>query len=163
MNLKPIKDYEGLYSFDLNTNQVWAHKKKKYKKLSLINKYYNIQLIKNKKKYNLKFHRLVYEGYNSSIPEGMLIDHIDGNTKNNNLSNLRLATRNENSFNQKIHKNNKTGYKNISLTKSNTYLVLIRKNNKVGYCKCFKTLEEAIENRNIQLVLLHGEFHNLGS
>ena len=31
MNLVPIKDYEGLYSFDLNNNQVYGHKIKKYK------------------------------------------------------------------------------------------------------------------------------------
>ena len=26
MNLKEIPDYEGLYSFDLNNNQVYGHK-----------------------------------------------------------------------------------------------------------------------------------------
>ena len=30
MDLKPIKDYEGLYSFDLNTNQVYSYKYNKY-------------------------------------------------------------------------------------------------------------------------------------
>ena len=29
MNLVPIKDYEDLYSFDLNTNEVYSHKYKK--------------------------------------------------------------------------------------------------------------------------------------
>ena len=28
MNLKEIPDYEGLYSFDLNNNQVYGHKRK---------------------------------------------------------------------------------------------------------------------------------------
>ena len=28
MNLVPIKDYEGLYSIDLNNNEVYGHKRK---------------------------------------------------------------------------------------------------------------------------------------
>ena len=30
------------------------------------------------------------------------------------------------------------------------------------YNKSFKTLEEAILNRDVNLVLIHGAFHNLG-
>ena len=29
------------------------------------------------------------------------------------------------------------------------------------YDKCFKNLDEAILNRDLQLILIHGEFHNL--
>ena len=32
MNLVPIKDYEDLYSLDLNTNQVYSHYSNKYLK-----------------------------------------------------------------------------------------------------------------------------------
>ena len=163
MNLKEIKDYEGLYSFDLNTNQVWGLKRKKYLKPYLKKHgYYGFRFCKNSKTKDFLLHRLVYEAYNGSILEGMLIDHIDNDTTNNNIDNLRLATRSENQYNQKINKTNTSGYKNISLTKYNNYRVTIWKNNKVVYNKTFKTLEEAIENRDIQLVLIHGEFYNLG-
>lgn len=163
MNLVPIKDYEDLYSFDLNTNQVWGHKNKKYKKPTLDNRnYYRMPLNKNNKKKTFLFHRLIYEVYNGEIPTGYIIDHIDNNTQNNNIDNLRLATNSENNCNIKLKKNNTTGYKNINKTKWNTYLVLIRKNKKIVYYKTFKTLEEAIINRDIQLKLIHGEFYNLG-
>ncbi len=164
MNLKEIKDYEGLYSFDLNNNQVYGHKRKKYLKPSLnIDGYYQLKLYKNNKQKTFKLHRIIYEAHNGVIPDKMFIDHIDNNPKNNNIENLRLANRSENQHNQKVNKNNlSTGYKNIRKTKFNTYQVSIKKNNKVVYDKTFKTLEEAILNRDVQLVLQHGEFYNLG-
>ena len=41
-------------------------------------------------------HRLVYEAFKGEIPEGMEIDHIDRNRRNNNPDNLRVVTRAEN-------------------------------------------------------------------
>jgi len=164
MNLVPIKDYEDLYSFDLNNNQVYGHKHKKYLKLDLNNYgYYSIKLCKNSKIKTFLLHRLVYEAYNGVIPDKMCIDHIDNNPKNNNIENLRLATISQNAMNKKVNKNNlSTGYKNIRKTKCNTYEVSISKNNKIVYNKNFKTLEEAILNRDVNLILHHAEFHNLG-
>ena len=37
-------------------------------------------------------HRLVWETFNGSIPDGLQVDHIDGNNQNNNLANLQLLT-----------------------------------------------------------------------
>ena len=163
MNLKQIKDYPN-YSFDLNTNEVYSHYKKRYLKLNLkINRYYRVTLSKNSKLKEFLLHRLVYEAHFGTIPEKMCIDHIDNDRQNNNIENLRLATYSENNMNSKTYKNNlSTGYKNIRLTKNNTYQVSINKNKKTVYNKTFKTLEEAIINRDIQLKLIHGEFHNLG-
>lgn len=47
-------------------------------------------------------HRIVWTLHNGVIPEGMFIDHIDGNRSNNNISNLRLATNQQNSSNKFI-------------------------------------------------------------
>jgi len=41
-------------------------------------------------------HRLVYEAFAGKIPEGLEIDHIDGNKSNNNLTNLRAINRSQN-------------------------------------------------------------------
>lgn len=41
-------------------------------------------------------HRLVWETFNGGIPEGLIINHLDGNKKNNDLSNLELMTHSEN-------------------------------------------------------------------
>ena len=162
MNLVQIKDYPN-YSFNLNSNQVYSHYKKDYLKPKLQSTgYYQITLCKNGKVKIFVLHRLVYEAHYGEIPTGLCIDHINNDRQNNNITNLRLATLSQNQHNQKVHKNNKSGYKNIFLTKYNTYTVNIQKNRKVVYYKTFKTLEEAIENRDIQLLLIHKEFHNLG-
>lgn len=44
-------------------------------------------------------HRAVAELFIGSIPKGMDVDHIDGNTHNNNVNNLRICTRKENNSN----------------------------------------------------------------
>ena len=114
MNLKPIPNYEGLYSLDLNTNQVYSHNVNRYLKPQLVKGYYFNQFSKNSQLKTIYLHRLIYEIYNGIIPEGLVVDHIDNNPLNNNISNLRLATCTENQMNSKCKSNNKIGYKNIT-------------------------------------------------
>ena len=56
------------------------------------NGYKRVQL--NKKLYSV--HCLVWQTFRGAIPNGMVIDHIDGNRGNNALSNLRLVSQSEN-------------------------------------------------------------------
>lgn len=58
----------------------------------------------------IKTHRVVWVLCNGEIPEGYTIDHINGKPSNNNISNLRLATRREQASNQKKKRTNKSGY-----------------------------------------------------
>ena len=51
---------------------------------------------KTKRRLWLRIHRVVIENFLGNIPNGMEIDHKDGNRTNNNLSNLRMVTRSEN-------------------------------------------------------------------
>ena len=46
-------------------------------------------------------HRIVWEMHNCQIPNGFEIDHIDRNRSNNKISNLRIATSQENKRNNK--------------------------------------------------------------
>jgi hypothetical protein len=71
------------------------------------------------------------------------VDHINNNSLDNQIFNLRWATRAENNQNIGVTRRNKTtGFKNISLTKYGKYRVKVRSNN-VIHQKYLSTLEEA--------------------
>lgn len=52
-------------------------------------------------------HRLVWETFKGEIPDGYEIDHIDGDTSNNSLSNLQLLTRRENTRKYRVETQDK--------------------------------------------------------
>lgn len=78
-----------------------------------------------------RLHVQVWEDANGPVPEGFVIDHIDGDIHNNALSNLRVCTVSENICNSKLFINNKTGIKGVSWdTKRNCYRGSITKSGK---------------------------------
>ena len=54
-------------------------------------------------------HRIVWELENGPIPDGLCIDHLDGNGLNNRLENLRLTTLSLNQRNRKLSSKNTLG------------------------------------------------------
>lgn len=75
------------------------------------------------------------------LPE--VVDHVDGNTYNNELTNLRAATDLQNKQSRKINSNNTSGVKGIS-KKGDKWCARLRiGNNKRIFVGSFKTLEEA--------------------
>jgi hypothetical protein len=61
--------------------------------------YRYFQLQRDKKRTNHLFHHLVAYQFIGERPEGMVIDHIDRNSLNNHVSNLRYITPKENTHN----------------------------------------------------------------
>lgn len=59
-------------------------------------------------------HREVWEAAYGPIPEGFIVDHINGNTRDNSLENLRLVTTSQNGMNRGPNKNNTTGMKGLT-------------------------------------------------
>ncbi len=58
-------------------------------------------------------HRVLYFLYNGQLDDKMVIDHFDGNPKNNSKENLRQVTYADNCRNKKLSSNNKTGINGI--------------------------------------------------
>lgn len=130
--------YEGLYSVSnkgrvksegrlLVENNTGVIRKKKPHLMRLYNKddmHYTVGLTdKNGKHKDNYVHKLIYESFNGKINNGNQVGHIDGNTLNNNLENLRECTPKE-ICNNKIKSNN-TKKGKIKRTR----LILIDKNN----------------------------------
>lgn len=58
-------------------------------------------------------HTIIWEMHHGKIPNNMVIDHVNGDTLNNRIENLRIATKSQNSFNAKPRKNT-AGVKGVS-------------------------------------------------
>jgi hypothetical protein len=91
------------------------------------NGYINIKIGKT----GYKAHRIVFLWHHGYCPE--FVDHIDGNRSNNKIENLRVATKAENSANQKIRSTNKSGMKGVSWHSAN-------KKWKVAICKNYRPI-----------------------
>jgi HNH endonuclease len=52
----------------------------------------------------IMMHRFIWETWNGPIPDGMFIDHIDRDSLNNQLNNLRIATESQSAMNRSKYK-----------------------------------------------------------
>jgi len=91
-------------------------------------------------------------------PGPMEIDHIDNDSLNNRIDNLRLATSSQNSWNMRITKRNRLGIKGISQHENGKFRAVVGRNWKHHHIGYFTTLEEAITAREEAIKRLHGEF-----
>jgi len=79
--------------------------------------------------------------------EGKVNDHIDNNKLNNRESNIRKISQKENCRNNKIQKNNTTGYTGVSKVPSGKYRARIWVNYKEKHIGTYETKEKAFEAR----------------
>ena len=102
---KDIKGFEGLYQVSnygriKSLNRLYARgnkQKEKILKLTINPRgYYQIGLRKQSIVKWYLVHRLVYEAFNGTIPEGLQVNHINEVKTDNRLSNLNLMTHKEN-------------------------------------------------------------------
>lgn len=85
------------------------------------------QQIKLGRSRQTKVHILVLEAFVGPRPEGMVCRHLDGNGMNNQLSNLRWGTPEENYADRHLHGTHNTGSRNGRATVSEADVVAIRK------------------------------------
>ena len=113
-------------------------------------------LHKNGKRKMSPVHRLVAIHYIDNPNNYPLVDHIDINPLNNHVSNLRWCSPSQNNNNKLVQSNNKLGIKNIR-KRYNGYEFRKKINDK-SHSKWFKTLEEAIQYKDVFYSTLDDEF-----
>jgi len=129
-----------------------SYRKKKGDKVGCVsesNKYNRLTLRLDGKSKTFYAHRIIWFIVFGEVPN--VIDHIDGNGKNNKLDNLRNGTHQENTFNAGASKNNSSGYKGVSFDKSrNKWLAQIGIDNQrkfIGRFSSAKDASDAYENQ----------------
>lgn len=108
-----------------------------------------------------KNHRLIFLMHHGFLPQ--LIDHIDGNRKNNRIENLRAATRSQNAYNSMKSKPTATGIKGITWRSDvKKYRVRVYVDKKTIEVGSFENLDDAKQAVSIARKKYHGEFANEG-
>lgn len=128
-----------------------------------LGKYYAIRGHRvNKKHITTRLHRFIM-----NPPKGMVVDHINGDTLDNRKSNLRVCTVQQNIFNSKISKNNKTGMKGVRFverigrkSKYVAYICNSKRKPVMRYLGFFDNFEDAKKAYLQEAKKIHGEFGN---
>ena len=138
-----INGYEGYIIY--KNGQVFSIKSNRFLKPQVYKKslYKYVGLMKDGKQDNKLIHRLIALHYIPNPNNYLLVDHIDRNPQNNDITNLRWCDYIINNNNMGVFKTNKLGIKNIHMEKNSYRFSKIYKG--VIYRKTFTTLEEAIK------------------
>jgi hypothetical protein len=120
---------------------------------------WGIKITYKGKQKGLQASRVVFLLQNEYLTKGKEVDHIDGNSLNNNPLNLRETNRFQNSYNSKLRKNNTSGHKGICwYAAKSKWVVRIRKNGKNHFLGLFVNKEDAIKTSIEARKKLHGDF-----
>lgn len=138
---KGVKFKFDLDDWDKVTQHSWSTLKSGY-------------LVCTYKQKQIRLHRLV-----TNAPDnGLVVDHINGDTLDNRKENLRITTQKNNSRNSALSKNNRTGVTGVSKTPNGKYRARIMVDRKEIRLGTFETLKEAAIARKKGEAKYFGEF-----
>lgn len=109
--------------------------------------------------------RIVYEMHSFLLGarDGLKIDHINRNKKDNRKSNLRIVSNSMNGFNCNLASNNTSGKTGVSYNKKNSnYVAYIKVDYKQIYLGSFQSKEDAVKARKAAELKYFGELLNEG-
>jgi hypothetical protein len=156
---EPLKGFEKLYVIN-REGSIWSYYSKNGRLMNTLQHEMNHCLSKGYKVVNLRkngikkhrcLHRLLALQFipnPNNLPD---IDHINRNKLDNSLENLRWVTSKQNNNNR----TNKSIHPFIRLTPFGKYCIRFKINGVMTHIGCYKTLEEALSERDCHLDL-HG-------
>ena len=97
--------------------------------------------------------------YLVDCPKGLEVDHINLNTLDNRMCNLRIVTHQQNQCNQPVQKNNTSGVSGVSYypprKKYRARIKIGQHEIHLGYYEAF---EQAVQARNVGMECMFGEY-----
>ena len=105
----------------------------------------------------LQLHRIIM-----NAPDGLVVDHINGDRLDNRKQNLRVCSQSQNSMNRSVATNNSCGYKGVYFHKGKQkWYAHITCNGKQKHIGAFSAPEDAARAYNQRALELFGEFSKL--
>lgn len=112
---------------------------------------------KNKVIKTIFMHRLLMNN-----PEGLVVDHKNGNKLDNRIENLRICTQQQNNFNKKTPNHNTSGFKGVYWEKNKqcwkAYISINTDGKKKKFTKNCSSLIEAAQKYDELASLYFGEY-----
>jgi hypothetical protein len=103
-------------------------------------------------------HRIVWLLHHGAMPDGWL-DHINGDSRDNRIENLRPASPSENAHNKKIRSDSLTGIKGVSFVKrTGLWTARIQKEGRRFSLGYFTSADQAAAAYRTAAMSLHGDF-----
>ncbi len=145
--------------YSINTNRPWMQQVEVDEQDERLLSQYTWSLKDGTRLYTKIKNKTVYL-HHMMFGNNRMYDHADQNPLNNKRSNLREATKSQNSMNRPMHADNTSGYKGIKKNGRN-WLARIQVAGKSHHLGTFTSKEEAALNYDIAAKKYHKEFASL--
>lgn len=162
---KPVEGYNEMYEISNfgNLRSFWNNRHNRLETPVILSQtktkkgYYYYAFSRNSVKHKMYIHRLVAMTFLEK-PEGYnIVDHIDRNTSNNRVDNLRWCNHSINMRNTKLSKRNTSGEKHICWSEYDQawYIQILVEGKK--YITKRKDFNDAVKKRDEILTSIYGE------